>query len=301
MALIECKNCGHRISDKAKACPKCGSEVLARCLEPELPIQTSQVNQAAQSTQQSQTTTQPPEPEQPIESVKQAQPVVQPQQPQPSQSALELQNIEEDDDPKSSKGLIFGLVFGGIALFVVAVLCIPQLRFWESINKNDLLETAYNEGYNCGKQFGCMTRCDELFEMANSTYNSEGVVSKDDFQQQFTLGMETGVKDSPYKAQAAIIENIAGTYSGNVGKSKIRMTLTCSNNIVNGTYSYTKINNTLYLSGQLVGSEILLEETTPKGNNSATWTLHVTEAGLQGSMYVNHTGKTHNVSLTRLE
>jgi hypothetical protein len=113
--------------------------------------------------------------------------------------------------------------------------------------------------------------------------------------------METGVKDSPYKAQAAIIENIAGTYSGNVGKSKIRMTLTCSNNIVNGTYSYTKINNTLYLSGQLVGSEILLEETTPKGNNSATWTLHVAEAGLQGSMYVNHTGKTHNISLTRVE
>ena len=301
MALINCKNCGHLISDKAKACPKCGSEVLARCLEPELPTQTSQVNQAAQSTQQSQTTTQPQEPEQPIESIKQAQPVVQPQQPQPSQSALELQNIEDDDEPKSSKGLIFGLVFGGIALLVVAVLCFPQLRFWENINKKDLLETAYNEGYNCGKQFGCMTRCDELFEMANSTYNSEGVVSKDDFQQQFTLGMETGVKDSPYKAQAAIIENIAGTYSGNVGKSKIRMTLTCSNNIVNGTYSYTKINNTLYLSGQLVGSEILLEETTPKGNNSATWTLHVTEAGLQGSMYVNHTDKTHNVSLTRVE
>ena len=202
MALIDCKNCGHRISDKAKACPKCGSEVLARCLEPELPTQTSQVNQAAQSTQQSQTTTQPQEPEQPIESVKQAQPVVQPQQPQPSQSALELQNIEDDDEPKSSKGLIFGLVFGGIALLVVAVLCFPQLRFWENINKKDLLETAYNEGYNCGKQFGCMTRCDELFEMANSTYNSEGVVSKDDFQQQFTLGMETGVKESPYKSHA---------------------------------------------------------------------------------------------------
>ena len=299
MALIDCKNCGHRISDKAKACPKCGIEVLAQSSEPEQLIHASQVNQAAQLTQQSQTTTQPQEPEQPIESVKQAQPVEQRQQ--STQSAFESQDIGDEDEPRSNKGLIFGLVFGGIALIVVAVLCIPQLRFWESINKKDLLETAYNEGYNCGKQFGCMTRCDELFEMANSTYNSEGVVSKDDFQQQFTLGMETGIKDSPYKAQAAIIENIAGTYSGNVGKSKIRMTLTCSNNIVNGTYSYTKINNTLYLSGQLVGSEILLEETTPKGNNSATWTLHVTEAGLQGSMYVNHTGKTHNVSLTRVE
>ena len=299
MALIDCKNCGHRISDKAKACPKCGIEVLAQSSEPEQLIHASQVNQAAQLTQQSQTTTQPQEPEQPIESVKQAQPVEQRQQ--STQSAFESQDIGDEDEPRSNKGLIFGLVFGGIALIVVAVLCIPQLRFWESINKKDLLETAYNEGYNCGKQFGCMTRCDELFEMANSTYNSEGVVSKDDFQQQFTLGMEAGIKDSPYKAQAAIIENIAGTYSGNVGKSKIRMTLTCSNNIVNGTYSYTKINNTLYLSGQLVGSEILLEETTPKGNNSATWTLHVTEAGLQGSMYVNHTGKTHNVSLTRVE
>ena len=301
MALINCKNCGHHISDKAKACPKCGSEVLARCLEPELPIQTSQVNQAAQSTQQSQTTTQPQELEQPIESIKQAQPVVQPQQAQPSQSALELQNIEDDDEPKSSKGLILGLVFGGIALLVVAVLCFPQLRFWENINKKDLLETAYNEGYNCGKQFGCMTRCDELFEMANRTYNSERVVSEDDFQQQFTLGMETGVKESPYKFQASIMENIAGTYTGNVGNSKIKMTLTCSNKIVDGSYSYTKINNTLYLSGKFVGSEILLEETTPKGNNSATWTLRPTNDGLQGSMYVYHTGKTHDVNLSRLD
>lgn len=26
MALVECKNCGHQISDKATKCPKCGTQ-----------------------------------------------------------------------------------------------------------------------------------------------------------------------------------------------------------------------------------------------------------------------------------
>lgn len=32
MALIKCKDCGHKMSDKAKACPECGwpNEVLAK-------------------------------------------------------------------------------------------------------------------------------------------------------------------------------------------------------------------------------------------------------------------------------
>ena len=295
MALIDCKNCGHRISDKAKACPKCGSEVLARCLEPELPIQTSQVNQAAQSTQQSQTTTQPQEPEQPIESVKQAQPVVQPQQPQPSLSALELQNIEDDDEPKSSKGLIFGLVFGGIALLVVAVLCFPQLRFWENINKKDLLETAYNEGYNCGKQFGCMTRCDELFEMANSTYNSEGVVSKDDFQQQFTLGMQNGVKDSPYKVHA-------DSYSSSVVDLGLSV-LWCDYNLgainsneIGGYYTFDEATSALLSMGKgwRLPTKYELEEL--KNNCNWSWTgsgYRVT--GLNGSsIYLPAAGYSRN-------
>ena len=79
------------------------------------------------------------------------------------------------------------------------------------------------------------------------------------------------------------------------------MSLTCSNRIVDGSYSYTEINNILYLAGQVVNSDILLDETTPKGNKSATWTLRVTDDGLQGSMYVYHTGQTHEVALTRID
>ena len=168
-----------------------------------------------QTLQQPQTIAQAqaPEPEQPVESAKQAPLDEQRQQPQSSQSTLESQDIEDEDEPKSNMGLIFGLGLGGIVLILIvaAVLCIPQLRFWESMRKSDLLETAYNAGYNCGKQFGSMTRCDELFEMANNTYNSEEVVPKDDFQQQFTLGMEAGVEESPYKGFVVDEKNISGT------------------------------------------------------------------------------------------
>lgn len=34
MALIRCKNCGHSISDKATACPKCGAENIVEKQQP---------------------------------------------------------------------------------------------------------------------------------------------------------------------------------------------------------------------------------------------------------------------------
>lgn len=303
MALIDCKNCGHRISDKAKACPKCGTEAKIQQSEP----MHQQQSQPIPPIQQEQPAPQPVEPTPKPEVKPVEEPMVKPAQstPQPQKESSGSQEIEMEDDfeQKSNKGLIVGLVLGCVALVVVAVLCIPQLRFWEVMNKDNLLETAYNEGYNCGKQFGNMNRCEELIDVACRTYitdkNKDGEFYQE-FQQQFTQGMEAGVKDSPYKG-AVEMGNIAGSYSGNVGEFKITMTLSCSNGYISGRYTYTKYGNSLNLSGRMDRNEIYLDETTAKGNNSATWTLRPTSNGLEGSMYVKHTGKTHNVSLTRVE
>ena len=339
MALIECRECKAQVSDKATSCPKCGAAIVVNAPKyyiwknkqqmgpfsldalkgqiesqtlvwtksqqqwvkaidiPELrPLLQSQEQPQAQPNPQVQPVQPSPSPE--VKPVSQAQPVE-------DLASSDSQEIEMEDDieQQSNKGLIVGLVLGCVALIVVAILCIPQLRFWEGESKGDLLATAYNEGYNCGKQFGSMTKCEELLDMAYLTYISDTDKSSDlyqEFQQQFTQGMEAGVNDSPYKG-AVEMGNIAGSYSGNVGEFKITMTLSCSNGYISGRYTYTKYGNSLNLSGRMDRNEIYLDETTAKGNNSATWTLRPTSNGLGGSMYVKHTGKTHIVKLTRVD
>ena len=342
MALIICKECKAQVSDKATCCPKCGAAIVVKSpkyyiwknkqqmgpfsldalkgqIEPKTLVWTKSQKQWVKAIElpelrpllQSQEQTQPNSQVQPVQpspspEVKPAQSTPQPQpveQPQKESSESQENEMEDDIEQKSNKGLILGFVLGFVALIVVAVLCIPQLRFWEDINNGDLLETAYNEGYNCGKQFGNMNRCEELFDVACRTYitdkNKDSEFYKE-FQQQFTQGMEAGVKDSPYKG-AIEMGNIAGTYNGTVGEFKIKMTLNYSYGYIDGSYTYTKHGNTLNLSGRMDRNQIYLDETTPRGNNSATWTLWPTRDGLEGIMEVHHNGKTHSVKLIRVD
>ena len=123
MALINCKYCGHRISDKARACPKCGAAVLTQCSELDNTVQTSQIDQSTSHTQQetmkelsleqnqfveslqcSQPIEQqestgdlPQEQEQFVELPKHAQPEEQ-EQPQTIQTDSESQDVEYESD-----------------------------------------------------------------------------------------------------------------------------------------------------------------------------------------------------------
>lgn len=250
MALIICKECKAQVSDKATCCPKCGAAIVVKSpkyyiwknkqqmgpfsldalkgqIEPKTLVWTKSQKQWVKAIElpelrpllQSQEQTQPNSQVQPVQpspspEVKPAQSTPQPQpveQPQKESSESQENEMEDDIEQKSNKGLILGFLLGFVALIVVAVLCIPQLRFWEDINKGDLLETAYNEGYNCGKQFGNMNRCEELFDVACRTYitdkNKDSEFYKE-FQQQFTQGMEAGVKDSPYKDRDSTIRRL---------------------------------------------------------------------------------------------
>lgn len=280
MTQINCINCGQHISDNAQVCPKCGASISDS--HPQVPTQHSEV----------------------------------------VQQSPKHRNLKRDkaSKKKSRMGLLIGIICGAvvaiIASIVVVVLYFPQLRFWESNGKSELLETAYNEGYICGKQFGDMDKSEFFLDAARRTYMDVTVdenVSQE-FDTYFLHGMMDGVNGlSPNserdfsvaeinKLKKEATKNISGTYSGNVGEFSIEMTLNQSNEQVNGDYRYVEYGNSLNLSGCIKGTEISLNETTPKkGNHSATWTLNVTKNGLEGSMYVNHTGKTHNVSLTRIQ
>ena len=44
MALIKCRNCGHNVSDRAAACPKCGAPVS---VQTESLVETAQTEGAA--------------------------------------------------------------------------------------------------------------------------------------------------------------------------------------------------------------------------------------------------------------
>lgn len=94
---------------------------------------------------------------------------------------------------------------------------------------------------------------------------------------------------------------ISGVYVGKVGNSNIRMTLTLNNGSVTGEYYYTKLGNTLNLSGSFDGYKLSMQEYTPKGNNSAEWSLKPADNGFTGTMYVFHSEKTFKVKLTRLD
>lgn len=190
-----------------------------------------------------------------------------------------------------------------LALFTMSC---NQWQSFEGLSEKEVLEIAYKEGVNCGRQFGSMSKCEELLDAATLTYIGILSTQKDsiiyqEFKTQFSKGMEVGVEESPYKGLIVDVENISGTYAGTLGEYDITMTLDQSKSNIDGSYTYTKYGNTLNLSGSINGTEISLNETTPKGNNSANWSLKYVDKTLVGTINVFHTGKTHEVNLRLME
>ena len=105
-------------------------------------------------------------------------------------------------------------------------------------------------------------------------------------------------------AQAKVIN-----YAGTVGTYKVKARLVVVEKRTpagpytdwSGTYTYTKGGNTLNLSGgqsAYTDWDIVLNETTPKGNNSAEWRLvESTNGTLTGWMYVYASKKKFKVVL----
>lgn len=230
MALIDCKECGNKVSDKAQACPKCGAPV---------------------------------ELDQPEE------------------------KNEGEPKKKSKVGLFCGIGVLIVAIIVALFLLVPDLRFWEDTKRSSRSHSDDS---------------DDIENCERDSIERRVPAVKRDYVERMAR------QDSVAKAEALKEqikqereENLSGIYVGNVGKSEVQMTLSQSNNYVSGSYIYTNVGNELTLTGYFNGEEITLSETTPKGNYSATWTLYPTSNGLEGSMYVYHTQKTHNVTLTRID
>ena len=199
-----------------------------------------------------------------------------------------------------------GIGYIAIVLLTLLTVSCNQWQSFEGLSEKEVLEIAYKEGVNCGRQFGSMSKCEELLEAATQTYIGTLSTQKDsiihrEFKAQFSKGMEVGVEESPYKDFIVDVENISGTYVGTLGEYDITMTLDQSKSNIEGSYTYTKYGNTLNLSGSINGSEISLNETTPKGNNSANWSLKYVDKTLVGTINVFHTGKTHKVNLRLMD
>lgn len=199
-----------------------------------------------------------------------------------------------------------GIGYIAIVLLTLLTVSCNQWQSFEGLREKEVLEIAYKEGVNCGRQFGGMSKCEELLDAATLTYIGILSTQKDsiiyqEFEAQFSKGMEVGVEESPYKGLIVDVENISGTYAGTLGEYDITMTLDQSKSNIDGSYTYTKYGNTLNLSGSIDGTEISLNETTPKGNNSANWSLKYVDKTLVGTINVFHTGKTHKVNLRLME
>ena len=219
MALIDCKECGNKVSDKAQACPKCGAPV---------------------------------ELDQPEE------------------------KNEGEPKKKSKVGLFCGIGSLIVAVIVALFLLVPDLRFWEDTRRSS--RSHFDDS-------------DDDVE-----YCERDSATKRDY-----VAIRDTAPERKPSMKVQEVRDLSGIYVGNVGKSEVQMTLYQYNHSINGSYIYTNVGNELNLSGYFYGKEITLSETTPKGNNSATWTLYPTSNGLEGSMYVYHTQKTHNVTLTRID
>lgn len=98
-------------------------------------------------------------------------------------------------------------------------------------------------------------------------------------------------------------KSLTAKYSGTVGSYNVTMTLKFpdGNTLggrVTGSYVYTQFKNKLYLSGQITKNGIVLYETTPKGNQSADWTLYGDcTKSLDGNMNAYHDNSFNHVNL----
>ena len=346
MALIDCKECGNKVSDKAQACPKCGAPVeldqpQAGTIPPPIPVTApeppkyvapEEVEQpkvgvvpppipgavpeppkceVSEEVEQPKVGAVPPPPSIPEpapeapkcevpEEVEQpkvgvvppppSMPEATPEAPkcevpeeeeQPkieevSSPVLENESEEEPKKKKSKVGLFCGIGVLIVAIIVALFLLVPDLRFWEDTKRSSRSHSDDSD--------------DDV------EYCERDSATKRDY-----VAIRDTAPERKPSMKVQEVRDLSGIYVGNVGKSEVQMTLSQSNNYVSGSYIYTNVGNELTLTGYFNGEEITLSETTPKGNYSATWTLYPTSNGLEGSMYVYHTQKTHNVTLTRID